>query len=44
MAQKLTPYIPKHPQHPWKGWQEHHRLHKREIDLMIKKLEDGEEI
>lgn len=33
-----------HPQHPWKGWQEHHRLHKREIDLMIKKLEDGEEI
>ncbi|KIO29575.1 hypothetical protein M407DRAFT_21313 [Tulasnella calospora MUT 4182] len=25
-----------HPHHPWKGWQEHHRIHKTQIDHLIK--------
>jgi len=33
-----------HPHHPWKGWQEHHRIHKAEIDHLIKELENGNEI
>ncbi|KAG8685162.1 hypothetical protein FRC08_013268 [Ceratobasidium sp. 394] len=25
-----------HPHHPWKGWQEHHRIHKTQIDHLMK--------
>ncbi|QRW19117.1 BRCA1 carboxy-terminus (BRCT) domain protein [Rhizoctonia solani] len=27
-----------HPHHPWKGWQEHHRIHKNQIDHLMKKI------
>ncbi|KDN36042.1 hypothetical protein RSAG8_11128, partial [Rhizoctonia solani AG-8 WAC10335] len=27
-----------HPHHPWKGWQEHHRIHKTQIDHLMKKI------
>ncbi|CAG7853782.1 SubName: Full=Uncharacterized protein {ECO:0000313/EMBL:CCA68050.1} [Serendipita indica DSM 11827] len=30
-----------HPHHPWKGWQEHHRLHKAQIDHIIKQIKEG---
>ncbi|QRV90666.1 BRCA1 carboxy-terminus (BRCT) domain protein [Ceratobasidium sp. AG-Ba] len=27
-----------HPHHPWKGWQEHHRIHKTQIDHLMKNI------
>jgi len=33
-----------HPHHPWKGWQEHHRIHKSKIELLISRLAAGENI
>ncbi|KAG8741937.1 hypothetical protein FRC10_002248 [Ceratobasidium sp. 414] len=27
-----------HPHHPWKGWQEHHRIHKTQIDHLMKSI------
>ncbi|KAG8862489.1 hypothetical protein FRB96_001560 [Tulasnella sp. 330] len=30
-----------HSHHPWKGWQEHHRLHKIQIDHFVKLQKDG---
>ncbi|KAG9120573.1 hypothetical protein FRC07_003878, partial [Ceratobasidium sp. 392] len=32
-----------HPHHPWKGWQEHHRIHKTQIDHLMKTIiENGQ--
>lgn len=31
-----------HPHHPWKGWQEHHRIHKTQIDHLMKGVLQGE--
>ncbi|KAG8836367.1 hypothetical protein FRC17_005653 [Serendipita sp. 399] len=33
-----------HPHHPWKGWQEHHRIHKAQIDHIMKDIAEGVEI
>ncbi|KAG9006017.1 hypothetical protein FRB93_009118 [Tulasnella sp. JGI-2019a] len=33
-----------HPHHPWKGWQEHHRLHKAQIDHFIKIQKEGTDL
>lgn len=33
-----------YPHHPWKGWQEHHRIHKTQIDHLIQRLKKGEVI
>ncbi|KAG8985668.1 hypothetical protein FRB90_004510 [Tulasnella sp. 427] len=30
-----------HPHHPWKGWQEHHRIHKTQIDHLVKLHQNG---
>ena len=31
-----------HPHHPWKGWQEHHLIHKTQIDHLMKGVLQGE--
>ncbi|CEL57946.1 hypothetical protein RSOLAG1IB_02691 [Rhizoctonia solani AG-1 IB] len=31
-------FAQRHPHHPWKGWQEHHRIHKIQIDHLVKEI------
>ncbi|KAG8929564.1 hypothetical protein FRC03_012199 [Tulasnella sp. 419] len=37
-------FAKQHPHHPWKGWQEHHRIHKAQIDHLIRLLLQGVDI
>ncbi|KAG8800530.1 hypothetical protein FRC18_007996 [Serendipita sp. 400] len=37
-------FATQHPHHPWKGWQEHHRIHKAQIDHLAKQIAEGLEV
>jgi hypothetical protein len=39
----LMKYL-QNPHHPWKGWQEHHRIHKTEIEHLIDRIKQGVDI